>query len=146
VALMCLFICTHLILNRNLTETLLQVPSVLAAHPSNVRLLKTDQLASVYGLDERQVRGRLAFEKEARQYIYNEPPEKYHSCLMPDFPSGCKRCIYEPGHLASLHRDNIDLVPKGIKEVTETRIISNPRREEGFDAIILALASMLPRS
>lgn len=106
-------------------------------HRMNI-FFKTDQLASVYGPDEKQVRQRLALEEEARQYIYKEAPEKYHSFIVPDFPLGCKRRIYDPGYLASLHRDNIHLLPEGIKEVTETGIISDSGREEDFDAIILA--------
>ncbi|KAH8685065.1 hypothetical protein BGZ61DRAFT_356065 [Ilyonectria robusta] len=100
--------------------------------------LKTDQLASVYGSDSKQVEQRLAIEESARQYIYKEAPEKYHSFLVPDFPLGCKRRIYDPGYLASLHRDNIDLLPEGPKKFTKTGIISESGKEEEFDAVILA--------
>ncbi|KAI9168091.1 Baeyer-Villiger monooxygenase [Paramyrothecium foliicola] len=79
--------------------------------------LKTDQLAAVYGPNETQ---------------------KYHNFIVPNFPLGCKRRIYDPGYLASLHRDNVELVPEGIKEFTETGMISESGKETEFDAAILA--------
>ncbi|ORY69025.1 uncharacterized protein BCR38DRAFT_363903 [Pseudomassariella vexata] len=100
--------------------------------------LKTDQLAAVYGPEEKQVKQRLATEEEARQYIYREAPEKYHSFIVPDFPLGCKRRIYDPGYLASLHRDNVELLPEGLQGFTETGLISEKGKKEDFDAVILA--------
>lgn len=107
--------------------------------------LKTDQLAAVYGPNEKQVAQRLATEEEARRYIYKEAPKKYHSFIIPNFPLGCKRRIYDPGYLASLHRDNVELLPEGIKRVTETGIISEKGKEEDFDAIILATGFSVTR-
>ncbi|KAH7361730.1 hypothetical protein B0T11DRAFT_279427 [Plectosphaerella cucumerina] len=100
--------------------------------------LKTDQLASVYGSDEVQVSQRLTLEEEARKYIYSQAPKEYHSFIVPKFPLGCKRRIYDPGYLASLHRRNVELLPEGIKQVTGTGIVSETGKEEEFDAIILA--------
>lgn len=100
--------------------------------------LKTDQLASVYGSDEKQVSQRLALEEEARQYIFSEAPKKYHDFIVPKFPLGCKRRIYDPGYLASLHRDNVDLLPEGVQEFTETGLVSEKGKTEDFDAVILA--------
>lgn len=100
--------------------------------------LKTDQLAAVYGPDEKQVREREAIEEEARQYIYSKAPKKYHNFIVPDFPLGCKRRIYDPGYLETLNRENVELLPEGIREVTETGIISEKGKQEEFDAIILA--------
>lgn len=100
--------------------------------------LKTDQLASVYGSDQRQVKQRLALEDEARKYIYKETPTKYHGFIVPEFPLGCKRRIYDPGYLASLHRENVELQPEGLQEFTETGLISETGKREDFDAVILA--------
>lgn len=101
--------------------------------------LKTDQLASVYGSDQGQIKQRLALEEEARQYIYSQSPKKYHHFIVPDFPLGCKRRIYDPGYLASLHRDNVELLPEGVRECTKTGIVSSETgQEQDFDAIILA--------
>lgn len=100
--------------------------------------LKTDQLASVYGSDETQVSQRLALEEEARQYIYSETPKKYHDIIVPNFPLGCKRRIYDPGYLASLHRDNVELRTEGIERLTETGLVSDGGHKSDYDAIILA--------
>ncbi|KAF4994132.1 hypothetical protein FDECE_13232 [Fusarium decemcellulare] len=100
--------------------------------------LKTDSLASVYGSDERQIKKRLAVEEEARSYIRKEAPRKYHDFIFPDFPLGCKRRIYDPGYLASLHRDNVELLPEGIQEFTKNGLISETGKTEDFDAVILA--------
>lgn len=100
--------------------------------------LQTDDLASVYGPKKEQVRQREALEDAARKYIYQETPEKYHHFIVPDFPLGCKRRIYDPGYLASLRRDNVELRPEGLASVTKTGIISESGAEEDFDAIVLA--------
>ncbi|KAM0276076.1 hypothetical protein ACHAQH_007095 [Verticillium albo-atrum] len=100
--------------------------------------LKTDQLASIYGSDESQVTARLALEEEARQYILSEAPEKYHDFILPKFPLGCKRRIYDPGYLASLRRDNVELLAEGIQEFTETGHVSEKGTSEDVDAVILA--------
>ncbi|KPM43012.1 hypothetical protein AK830_g3538 [Neonectria ditissima] len=100
--------------------------------------LKTDQLASVYGSDTKQVEQRLAIEESARQYIYETSPKKYHSFLVPTFPLGCKRRIYDPGYLACLHRDNFNLLPEGPQEFTDNGIISETGKQEDFDVVILA--------
>lgn len=100
--------------------------------------LQTDELASVYGPTKEQVRQREALEDAAKAYIFKETPKKYHSFIAPDFPLGCKRRIYDPGYLESLHNDNVDLLPEGIQSFTETGIISETGKEEKFDAIILA--------
>jgi cation diffusion facilitator CzcD-associated flavoprotein CzcO len=100
--------------------------------------LQTDELASVYGSEDKQVEKRLATEAEARSYILSEAPKKYHHFIVPDFPLGCKRRIYDPGYLACLHRDNVELLPEGIQEFTETGLLSETGKSEDFDAVILA--------
>lgn len=57
---------------------------------------------------------------------------------MPDFALGCKRRIFDPNYLSSLHLDHVDLIAEGIREVTKTGIISQSGYEEDFDIIILA--------
>ncbi|KAK5168183.1 uncharacterized protein LTR77_006751 [Saxophila tyrrhenica] len=100
--------------------------------------LQTDELATVYGPSEEQVRKRRAIEETARQYIYRETPKKYHSIIVPDFPLGCKRRIYDPGYLESLHHEHVELLPEGLQRMTENGIVSESGDEREFDAIILA--------
>ncbi|KAH8743316.1 hypothetical protein BGZ57DRAFT_946387 [Hyaloscypha finlandica] len=100
--------------------------------------LATDQLSSVYGPEPKQIKQRIAVENKAKNYIYRETPQEYHDFIVPEFPLGCKRRIFDPGYLASLHRYNVDLLPEGIREITKTGIVSQTGKSEDFDAIILA--------
>lgn len=100
--------------------------------------LQTDELATIYGPREDQVRKRKATEANATRYIFRESPEKYHGFIVPTFPLGCKRRIYDPGYLASLHYDHVDLLPEGIQRITPNGIVSETGKEEDFDAIVLA--------
>ncbi|KAN0110969.1 FAD/NAD(P)-binding domain containing protein [Hyaloscypha variabilis] len=100
--------------------------------------LDTDHLSSVYGPEPKQVAQRISVENQAKEYIYRETPQNYHHFIVPDFPLGCKRRIFDPGYLASLHRSNVDLLPEGIREITKTGIVSETGKTEDFDAIILA--------
>ncbi|PNP38823.1 hypothetical protein TGAMA5MH_09046 [Trichoderma gamsii] len=100
--------------------------------------MSTDNLASVYGSSEKQIRQRVDIERKAMKYIRSQCPEKYHSFIVPDFPLGCKRRIFDPGYLKSLHNEHVDLLPEGIKELTETGIVSESGLYEDFDVIVLA--------
>lgn len=100
--------------------------------------LDTDSLASSYGSSPEEVKERRQIEENAKEYIYSVAPEKYHDALVPDFALGCKRRIYDPNYLSSLHLDHVNLIPEGIREVTKTGIISESGYEEDFDIIILA--------
>lgn len=53
-------------------------------------------------------------------------------------PKGCKRRIWDPNYLESLHAENLKLVPEGIKSVDETGITSTSGEREEFDVIVLA--------
>lgn len=80
----------------------------------------------------------MEIEKNAKAYIYSQAPKKYHEVLVPEFALGCKRRIFDPNYLSSLHLDHVDLIAEGIREVTKTGIISKNGYEEDFDIIILA--------
>lgn len=51
---------------------------------------------------------------------------------------GCKRRIFDPDYLKSLHSPNLDLVPLGVKAFDETGIISSDGDKTDFDVIVLA--------
>jgi len=86
----------------------------------------------------RQKKKRLAAEASAKEYIYKTTPQKYHDFIVPDFPLGCKRRIFDPNYLESLHSQNLNLVAEGIKEFDETGIVSESGVREEFDVIVLA--------
>lgn len=100
--------------------------------------LDTDSLASSYGSSPEEVKERKDIENHAKEYIYSQAPKKYHRVLVPEFALGCKRRIFDPNYLSSLHLDHVDLIAEGIREVTKTGIISDSGYEEDFDIIILA--------
>ncbi|KAJ0119957.1 hypothetical protein J7T55_000807 [Diaporthe amygdali] len=100
--------------------------------------LDTDNLASSYGSSHEEVKQRRDIEQNAKEYIYSQAPKKYHEVLVPDFALGCKRRIFDPNYLSSLHLDHVDLIAEGIREVTDTGIISENGYQEDFDIIILA--------
>ncbi|KAI3394967.1 hypothetical protein diail_2025 [Diaporthe ilicicola] len=100
--------------------------------------LDTDSLASSYGSSREEVKERKAIEEETKRYIYAQAPGKYHEVLVPYFALGCKRRIFDPNYLSSLHLEHVDLIAEGIRAITETGIISESGYEEDFDIIILA--------
>lgn len=100
--------------------------------------LDTDSLAASYGSSPEEVKERREIEENAKAYIYSQAPRKYHEVLVPEFALGCKRRIFDPNYLSSLHLDHVNLIAESIREVTKTGIISESGYEEDFDIIILA--------
>jgi hypothetical protein len=58
--------------------------------------------------------------------------------IVPTFPLGCKRRIFDPDYLESLHAKNLDLVAEGIEKIDETGIVSSSGVKDEFDVIVLA--------
>ncbi|KAJ5683439.1 hypothetical protein N7462_006604 [Penicillium macrosclerotiorum] len=100
--------------------------------------LSCDALVTTYlpGIAAERIRAKT--EKGARQYIHDTAPKKYHKTLVPDFPLGCKRRIFDPNYLESLHRENVELAGVGIDHIDETGIVSTDGVRTEFDAIVLA--------
>ncbi|KAM3529940.1 hypothetical protein MY4038_005157 [Beauveria bassiana] len=91
---------------------------------------------------------RKAKEASTRAYMKKLAPAKYHDMLIPDFPIGCKRRIFNPGYLESLNEDNLTLMDSKILEIVPEGV----RTKEGvIEADVIALAtgyttnSFLPR-
>ncbi|KAF7545996.1 hypothetical protein G7Z17_g8736 [Cylindrodendrum hubeiense] len=100
--------------------------------------LIADEETTTYFPTPAGVKLRTAVEEESKRYIRSKVPEKYAKSLIPTFPLGCKRRIFDPGYLDSLNRSNVDFLAEGIKEITETGIISTSGIEDDFDIIVLA--------
>ncbi|KAK4556229.1 hypothetical protein LTR86_006926 [Recurvomyces mirabilis] len=73
----------------------------------------------------------------AKDYMLKTAPARYHEILLPKFPLGCKRRIFDPGYLESLHSDNIELTDEPIIEFTETGLKTS-KREIDFDCVVLS--------
>lgn len=100
--------------------------------------LDADEETTTYFPTPKGIKLRLQMEEESTRYIKNKVPAKYSSALIPKFPLGCKRRIFDPGYLDSLNWKNVELIPEGIKEMTETGMISTSGRADDYDIIVLA--------
>ena len=82
-------------------------------------------------------------------------PRSYHSCPLYTLSfsiiivycgiflilfscTGCKRRIFDPNYLESLHRSNVELASVGINHFDETGIVSLDGVRTEFDAVVLA--------
>ncbi|KAJ4299140.1 hypothetical protein N0V90_004384 [Kalmusia sp. IMI 367209] len=100
--------------------------------------LEADEETNAYFPTPKGQKDRAKKEAESLKYIYSVAPKKYHDILTPKFPLGCKRRVFDPGYLESLNRSNVTIIPEGIKEITETGIISSSGLEDEYDIIVLA--------
>ncbi|KAF2731393.1 monooxygenase [Polyplosphaeria fusca] len=100
--------------------------------------LENDDLVSTYMPGVKAEARRVKVEDHAKKYIFSRAPEKYHHFLIPDFPLGCKRRIFDPNYLDALNEPNLDVVPEGINAIDETGIIGVDRKKDDFDIIVLA--------
>ncbi|KAL9096318.1 MAG: hypothetical protein Q9165_001315, partial [Trypethelium subeluteriae] len=100
--------------------------------------LQNDALVETYMPGPLAAKKRTMVEENAKRYIHSMVPEKYRDFIVPDFPLGCKRRIFDPGYLESLNAPNVELIPEGIKEITEDGIISEHGTKDEFDIIVLA--------
>jgi hypothetical protein len=83
------------------------------------------------------VQAREKATQVAVDYMKGTAPKKYHNILIPTFPLGCKRRIFDPGYLESLHRPNVDLTTEPIQEFTSTGL-RTPSRDYDFDIVVLS--------
>ncbi|KAI3330705.1 monooxygenase [Ustulina deusta] len=100
--------------------------------------LDADEETTAYFPTPRGIRERKAKEEESKAYIRSTAPDKYWDALIPNFPLGCKRRVFDPGYLDSLNRKNVSLIPEGIREITETGIVSTSGLRDDYDIIVLA--------
>lgn len=98
-----------------------------------------DEETTTYFPTPKGLKERARVEAESKAYIRSKVPEKYAKHLIPTFPLGCKRRIFDPGYLDSLNEPHVDLIPEGIREITETGIVSGTTGTVGeYDIIVLA--------
>ena len=98
----------------------------------------TDALHYLYtSTSEKSLEARAEATEIAKQYMGHTAPEKYHEILIPKYPLGCKRRIFDPGYLQSLHSPKIELTTEPIEEFTETGLRTS-KRSLDFDAVILS--------
>ncbi|KZO92607.1 FAD/NAD-binding domain-containing protein [Calocera viscosa TUFC12733] len=100
-------------------------------------LLMIDLISPLFHKNGTKLRTKI--EKISTAHIKKHGPAKYLDFLIPKFPLGAKRIIYDPGYLDSLSRPNVELVHNTqIGQVTEDGVILKNGEECKLDAIILA--------
>ncbi|KAF2481593.1 monooxygenase [Neohortaea acidophila] len=99
--------------------------------------LEADEQTTAYFPSPKGQRVRATAEKESTEYIKSKAPKKYWDFIVPDFPLGCKRRIFDPDYLDSLQRPNVELLNHGIEKITETGIVSSKGDVDNFDIIVL---------
>ncbi|KAL1296811.1 hypothetical protein AAFC00_004437 [Neodothiora populina] len=98
----------------------------------------TDVLHSLYVTgDDALERQRAEAQRTAEEYMRRVAPKKYLEILIPKFPLGCKRRIFDPGYLECLHWPNVQLTTERITGFTKTGLRTN-RREFELDAVVLS--------
>ena len=100
--------------------------------------LNADEETTTYFPSPKGVKARIAAEEESIRYIRSKTPKKYWNFIVPTFPLGCKRRIFDPDYLDALNLPNVELLNHGIGEITKTGIISSGGERDEFDIIVLA--------
>lgn len=95
--------------------------------------LHTLYMTGSYALDRARDEAQIV----AENYMRKTAPEKYHDTLIPKFPLGCKRRVFDPGYLDCLHRSNVELTTERIIEFTETGL-KTTKRDIDVNAVILS--------
>lgn len=127
--------------NRNYTSLEKLMCRYLPLYQRAIRLkifLDADEETTTYFPTPKGLKERNKKEIESKEYIRSKVPEKYAEHIIPSFPLGCKRRIFDPGYLDSLNQGNVELIPEGISKITETGIISTSGIEDDYDIIVLA--------
>lgn len=76
--------------------------------------------------------------KTAERYMLKSSPEKYRNDLIPSYPIGCRRIIFDAGYLEALHRPNVALRSDVIESIVEDGIVTKNGQKLFFDVIVFA--------
>ncbi|KAF9470688.1 FAD/NAD(P)-binding domain-containing protein [Pholiota conissans] len=76
--------------------------------------------------------------KVTKKYMLSTAPKKYHQKLIPDYPMGCKRIIFDSNYLSALHRPNLDLNYDGIDTIVEDGILTKTGEHIQLDTLIFS--------
>lgn len=99
---------------------------------------QTDALHHLYSSAAKaSINARAEQTRVATTYMKQLAPEKYWSTLIPDYPLGCKRRIFDPGYLESLHSPKLELTTAKIMRFSEKGLCTKDREFE-VDAVVLA--------
>ncbi|KAH9989290.1 FAD/NAD-P-binding domain-containing protein [Russula vinacea] len=77
-----------------------------------------------------------SFTKKSRDFIKATVPAKYHHVIIPTYPFGCKRIVFDERYLKSLNRSNVCLSFDHIVQVEPDGVITATGEKVSLDVII----------
>jgi cation diffusion facilitator CzcD-associated flavoprotein CzcO len=109
-------------------------------HPGLITLLRKWQGALMGQVQNAATLGHSRmnqFENVARKYIERTIDDpKLRETLIPDSHYGCKRGLVSDDFYPALNRENVQLIPSGLKEVTRTGLVTENGEKVDADVII----------
>jgi cation diffusion facilitator CzcD-associated flavoprotein CzcO len=109
-------------------------------HPGLITLLRKWQGALMGQVQNAATLGHSRmnqFENVARKYIERTIDDpKLREALVPDSHYGCKRGLVSDDFYPALNRENVQLIPSGLKEVTRTGLVTEIGENVDADVII----------
>ncbi|OKO89620.1 Baeyer-Villiger monooxygenase [Penicillium subrubescens] len=112
------------------------VPLAMRFHRLHIFLMAENDFR-LFPMTKSAAKLREKRRKQVEKYMREASPKKYHDLLIPDFDVGCKRRIFDPGYLKSLHSERALLTDAKIERITSEGI----ETDKGFiaaDVIVLA--------
>jgi cation diffusion facilitator CzcD-associated flavoprotein CzcO len=82
--------------------------------------------------------GRLGVRMFQRQLEEQVQDPELRRALTPDHVLGCKRVLISSDYLPTFERDNVELVPKAVRELTEMGVVDEDGTERPVDVIVLS--------
>jgi cation diffusion facilitator CzcD-associated flavoprotein CzcO len=89
--------------------------------------------------DDRGNRHRLVTKKFSDNYVEKTAPKEYWDLLKPTYAVGCKRRVFDPGYLRSLHRDNVHLTNDPIVKIQPTEVVTESGKHYPADVIVCVI-------
>ena len=86
--------------------------------------------------DDRGNRRRQKAKQISEKYVEKTAPKEYWDLLKPTYEVGCKRRVYDPGYLESLHRDNVHITKDPIIKIEPTEVVTKSGKHYPADVIV----------
>ena len=112
------------------------VPGMLQLHRFHIYAVAEQAFAS-FVTSPSGAKKNDARRVRAERYMRKAAPKEYHDIIIPDFPIGCKRRIWDSGYMNALHKPNMHLTTDKVLEILPQGLRTTTGIVE-VDAIILA--------
>ncbi|TKA32458.1 hypothetical protein B0A50_01566 [Salinomyces thailandicus] len=82
---------------------------------------------------------REGLKEENEKYVKRMAPERYWEALIPRHEIGCKRKVMDTDYLATLWKENVELISDDpVEKITETGVLTRKGKQVRADAIVMA--------